>query len=167
MKPTEDTLSQVQEWLQDCGVARHQLKYSSAQDWIKVTLPVEDVEKLLDTQYSVFKHSDGAHIVRTSEWSLPLHLHQHIETIQPTNSFFSPKTQRSTVKQVLVAGLDLDLSAKAFDAPNKATVDTACNITAVTPTCLRTLYGEYNFNIPRSGTKFSARNYRLRTQIDW
>lgn len=144
VKPSNETLDQVHEWLDDCGVDASQLEYSNARDWIKVTLPVENVEKLLDTKYSVFKHSDGMHLVRTPQWSLPLHLHEHIETIQPTNSFFQPKPKRSTLKTVQIAGLDQYVGG-SVDPSNKATVAQACNVTAVTPACLRTLYGRYNF----------------------
>jgi len=143
VKPADETLDQVHDWLHDCGVDGSQLEYSNAKDWIKVTLPVKDVERLLDTKYSIFKHNDGAYIVRTSQWSLPLHLHEHIETIQPTNSFFQPKPKRTTLKTVKVAGLDQNMIDEgAHPSSNKATVAQVCNVTAVTPTCLRTLYGE-------------------------
>ncbi len=144
VKPADETLDQVHEWLQDCGVNGSQLEYSNARDWIKLTLPVKDVERLLDTKYSVYRHNDGTHLVRTPQWSLPLHLHKHIETIQPTNSFFQPKPKRSTLKTVQMAGLEQYISGGKFEPSSKATVDQACNVTAVTPACLRTLYGQYN-----------------------
>lgn len=141
VKPSDETFDQVHEWLHECGLESSQFEYSGAKDWIKVTLPVSDVERLLDTKYSVYRHNDGSHLVRTSEWSLPLHLHDHIETIQPTNSFFQPKPKRSTLKTVQMSGLEHYLSSEVVSPSNKATVADACNITAVTPTCLRTLYG--------------------------
>jgi tripeptidyl-peptidase-1 len=141
VKPKDETLDRVHEWLRDCGVDGSQLEYSNAKDWIKITLPVEDVERLLDTKYAIFRHDDGTHIVRTSQWSLPQHLHEHIETIQPTNSFFQPKPRRTTLKTVEMVGLDQYMSGATVDPPNKATVAQACNVTAVNSTCLRTLYG--------------------------
>jgi tripeptidyl-peptidase I len=155
VKPTDETFEQVHEWLDDCGVHSSKLEYSGAKDWIKVTLPVKDIERLLDTKYSVFKHADGSHLVRTPKWSLPVHLHEHIETIQPTNSFFQPKPKRTTLKTVQMAGLEQYLSSEAVSPVNKATVAEACNVTAVTPTCLRTLYGQYNFRIT---TRFASTN---------
>jgi tripeptidyl-peptidase-1 len=141
VKPTAETLDQVHEWLDDCGVHSSQLEYSSANDWIKVTLPVKDIERLLDTKFSVYRHNDGSHIVRTPKWSLPMHLHEHIETIQPTNSFFQPKPKRSTLKTGEMVGLEEYLSGESVSPVNKATVAEVCNITAVTSACLRTLYG--------------------------
>jgi tripeptidyl-peptidase-1 len=146
VKPTDETFDQVHEWLDDCGVNSSQLEYSSAKDWIKVTLRVKVIERLLDTKYSVFKHIDGSHLIRTPQWSLPIHLHGHIDTIQPTNSFFQPKPKRSTLKTAEVAGLEQYLSGDPVSPVSKATVAEACNITAVTPTCLRTLYGQYSFD---------------------
>ena len=142
VKPTAETFDRVHEWLDDCGVHSSQLEYSSAKDWIKVTLAVKDIERLLDTKYSVYRHNDGSHLIRTHKWSLPMHLHEHIETIQPTNSFFQPKPKRSTLKTVQMAGLEQYISGEPVSPGNKATVAEACNVTAVTPACLRTLYGQ-------------------------
>ncbi|KAF8860349.1 tripeptidyl peptidase-like protein [Acephala macrosclerotiorum] len=150
IKPSDDTLAQVHDWLCGNGVKKEDLQYSHAKDWIKVTLPVSTVESLLDTQYSVFQHKDGSHMVRAPEWSLPMHLHEHIETIQPTNSFFQPKAKRTTLMRIP----DLEESQGIVDPviiPSKATVEQACNVTNVTPTCLRTLYGTIDYTVKSAG----------------
>jgi tripeptidyl-peptidase-1 len=138
VKPTDETVEQVHEWLFECGIEKSQLEYSKAKDWIKATLPVEVVERLLDTEYSIFKHRDGSHLVRTPQWSLPLHLHEHIDTIQPTNSFLRPLAKRSNLKTV---PMEMQYSMADIKTTSKATVADACNVTLVTPNCLRTLYG--------------------------
>jgi len=137
VKPKDETLAQVHDWLCGSGITEDQLEYSHTKDWIKVTLPVSAVEELLDTQYSVFQHKDGSHVVRTPKWSLPMHLHEHIETIQPTNSFFQPRAKRSTLMR-LPAAIENQGDVVGVETPSKATVDSACNVTNVTPTCLRT-----------------------------
>ena len=147
VKPADETLDQVHEWLQDYGIDGSQLQYSDARDWISVTLSVKDVERLLSTKYSVFRQSDGTRLVRTPQWSLPQHLHEHIETIQPTNSFFRPKPKRSTLKTVQTTGLDQYMRVNTLDPSSKATVEQVCNVSAVTPACLRTLYGKYSFSV--------------------
>jgi len=141
VRPTDETLEQVHEWLRDNGIEETQLDYSSAKDWIKVTLSVGSIERLLDTKYSIFKHEDGSHLVRAATWSLPQHLHEHIQTIQPTNSFFKPRPKRSTLKTVPFDSNDQYLVG-TLDPSTRMTVQEACNVTAVTPTCLRTLYGK-------------------------
>ena len=68
VKPCEETLTQVHDWLLENDIEEDQLDYSPAKDWIKVTLPLISAERLLDTSYSVFKHEDGSHLVRTPQW---------------------------------------------------------------------------------------------------
>jgi tripeptidyl-peptidase-1 len=140
--PTDETLEQVHEWLLENSIDTDQLQYSPAKDWIKFTLPVKSAESLLNTDYSIFRHEDGSHLVRTLEWSLPLHLHGHIETIQPTNSFFRIQPQRRAVTINSVDG-DFSLSQLSrLDSNSTPTLAQACNSSAVTPICLRTLYGQ-------------------------
>ncbi|KAE8440969.1 hypothetical protein EG329_006158 [Mollisiaceae sp. DMI_Dod_QoI] len=150
IKPTDETLTQVHDWLCGNGVNEEQLEYSHAKDWIKVTLPVSTVEDLLDTQYSVFQHKDGSYVVRTPEWSLPAHLHEHIETIQPTNSFFQPRAKRTTL-MTLPAEEANKYDTDPVTTTSKATVAQACNETNVTPTCLRTLYGTIDYTVKAAG----------------
>lgn len=145
IKPTDETADQVLEWLREHDIA-DQLEWSRAKDWIKVSLSVESVERLLDTKYSIFKHEDGSHIVRTPEWSLPSHLHEHIQTIQPTNSFLRMKPERSTLKIAPADGPDIQIAADRMPS-SKALAD-VCNVTLVTPECLRTLYGTQHLHSP-------------------
>jgi tripeptidyl-peptidase-1 len=100
VKPTNEALDLVHDWLLDNGIETSSLEYTPAKDWIKISLPVSSIESLLDPKYSAYKHSDRDYIVRTPSWSLPFHLHEHIEAIQPTNSFFRPRQQASNVKEV-------------------------------------------------------------------
>lgn len=84
--PSQDTLDSVYSWL-----AKHEITtatLSPTKDWISVALPVEKVEELLRTEYSLFQHVDGSVLIRAPVWSLPEHLHDHIDVIQPTTSFF-------------------------------------------------------------------------------
>ena len=77
-------------------------------------------------------------------------MHEHIDTIQPTNSFFRPAGRRRTLKtleplQEVNAAPAPDFSAETEvaatpDASNAA-VAKVCNTTFVTPLCLRTFYG--------------------------
>jgi len=138
--PTGDARHLVREWLLDHGIEEHRCQYSPARDWITVTLPVSAVERLLDTTYSVYEHEDGSRLVRTTSWSLPLSLHEHITTIQPTTVFLRPKIQGETV-------LEVPGNFRIPDAlPENATgIAAVCNFSAVTTTCLRTLYNTVNY----------------------
>ena len=150
-KPTEETSDNVHEWLSDSGIDMDSLDYTPAGDWITIRLPVEQVERLLDTKYSVYKNEDGTRLLRTPEWSLPSHLHRHIDAIQPTNSFArasklsKPKMKRSsTLKPVTNIEGKLEVPPK-LPGVTRPTVAQVCNTTLVTPTCLRTLYGTIDY----------------------
>jgi tripeptidyl-peptidase I len=87
--PAAETYDLVSTWLAEHGIFSARL--NAAGDAFKVRLPVEEVESLLDTTYSTFRHVDGTEYVRAPEWSLPVHLHEHIDIVQPTTSFFRMK----------------------------------------------------------------------------
>jgi tripeptidyl-peptidase-1 len=149
VKPTDDALDLVHDWLFEHGIEASDLSYSPAKDWIKVSLPVSEAESLLDTEYSIFEHEQGGQIVRTPEWSLPKHLHEHIDVIQPTTSFFRPIPMRSTVKTDLNQGNWKP--PKPIIYPINATLSEVCNETAVSPLCLRTLYGTVDYKVQAAG----------------
>lgn len=90
IKPADETVRLVQEWLHQNGITEFEL--NSALDWIYVpAISIQDAERLLQTKYAIYQHKwDGDLITRTPEWSLPIHLHEHIDVIQPTTSFFRP-----------------------------------------------------------------------------
>lgn len=83
-------------------------------------------------------------MVRTTEWSLPEHLHQHISTIQPTTAFLRASPKLETVLQS--PGVDFNIEA---DPPNSTDLIGVCNFEVVTPACLRRLYGTEKY-VPKS-----------------
>jgi tripeptidyl-peptidase-1 len=89
--PSGETLDLVHEWLLTNGI--RDFNYSPAKDWINIYVDVGSAERLLDTEYSIYEHEDGSSLVRTPQWSLPKHLHNLIDTIQPTNSFMRSSPQ--------------------------------------------------------------------------
>ena len=180
--PSETALAGVHSWLADHGVSAQQLEYSPASDWISVAMPVHKAEKLLDTSYSVYRHEDGAYAVRTPQWSLPQHLHAHVDAIQPTNSFMRLSPSRRTFKPVAPLGSfsdDMpglpyvdsvaDAPAVAMDMPSEVAVSApafsphasqVCNTTSVTPLCLRVLYGTYGYEPQAAGrNRIGLTNY--------
>ncbi|KAG4026264.1 hypothetical protein MFRU_043g00670 [Monilinia fructicola] len=152
VKPSDETHNLVHEWLQDNNIETDSVEYSPAKDWIKLTIPVENIETLLDTEYSTYQHEDGEYIVRTPQWSLPLHLHGHIETIQPTNSFFRPRAIAKTLKKVNEVTEYQALAPSNYKPPTIGqTAADVCNVSSVTPLCLRTLYGTVDYKVKAAG----------------
>lgn len=149
IKPSDDALAAVHSWLADCGVETASLKYSQAKDWIKVVLPISKVEEILETKYSKYMHEDGSELIRATEWSLPLHLHEHIATIQPTTSFLRPKANGRTLK--------IDEAIAEVTALTGADAS-ACNEALVTPGCLRSLYGTIDYKVQAADKNSMALN---------
>ncbi|KAK5072853.1 hypothetical protein LTR64_000737 [Lithohypha guttulata] len=140
IRPDDDASALVDKWLQDNGIAGSQRKYSSARDWVSVTLPVSQVEELLDTEYATYIHEDGSSLVRTTKWSLPQHLHEHISTVQPTTSFLRASPKLKTVMESPAQDLNID-----DYVPNGTSIPGTCNFSGMSPACLRLLYGTYNY----------------------
>jgi len=87
--PGDETVDLVQAWLQDHNITTSTL--STTKEWLYITLPVEKIEHLLQAEYAVYRNlQDGSTLIRAPEWSLPVHLHEHVDVIQPTTSFFRP-----------------------------------------------------------------------------
>lgn len=151
--PADESIALLQDWLVENGISSG--KISPAKDWINVAIPVAKAEQLLDTVYSIFQHADSSTLVRAPEWSLPEHLHEHIEVVQPTTAFFRPGKQSSDlikpseddswhsvswVKEHWHPGP----SHLPYSDP-RANVSGICNASFVTLECLRTLYGTIDY----------------------
>ena len=164
IKPSEDAISQVSDWLQAHSIASSDLDFSTARDWISLRLPVEVAERLLDTRYSVYKHDDGSHIVRAPQWSLPEHLHEHIVAIQPTTSFLRASPNKRTfipVKEVNPEELGfVPQTVQNSNGAATGNVSAVCNPAGVTPDCLRTLYETIDYSPQTNGTvKIGLNNF--------
>ncbi|KAI0252053.1 hypothetical protein BJV78DRAFT_1154023 [Lactifluus subvellereus] len=117
-------------------------------------LSKEDVEALVapcisgtpPMEFHVWKHAqDGDVLVRTTEYSLPAYLDEHIELIQPTTAFNRAKRQRTT-SAFSWSQIPLLLSpdAKITVPDYGVTVDASCN-TTITVSCLKQLYNAVNY----------------------
>ncbi|RDI78626.1 hypothetical protein Vi05172_g11355 [Venturia inaequalis] len=178
VKPTSETSQLVDSWLGENGISLDTVRYSPAGDWLSLSVPVHKANSLLDCHYSVYEHRDEkVKVVRTAEWSLPGYLHDHVDLIEPTNSFIRPlkREARSTAKFQHLVPDDHDdftkiLTAQAA-APNETTVAALCETKLVTPNCLRALYGTINYTQRATGqNRMAIANYlgeiNLKTDLD-
>ena len=151
IKPKDEAIEAVHEWLKEAGIRLEKVEYGPTKDWIKLTLPTKEVERLLNTEYHYFEHEDGTKLVRAEIWSLPTHLHEHIATVQPTNSFFR--------MQPVAKGQGKAINMQELPPPlTEATITAVCNTNLVTPLCLRTLYGTVNYTVQAAGKNKMALN---------
>ncbi|KAJ6460107.1 tripeptidyl peptidase A [Mycena vitilis] len=145
--PHPESVSAVTEWLSSHGIHEDDIGHSPAGDWLTIKVPVKLVEKMLDTRYHVWKDtSSGDHIVRTTGYSVPKYLFEHVELIQPTTLFGTFKKLKSTIHSV--SEMDQQVQAQNMppitDASTGITVDASCN-TTVTITCLQEIYNAVGY----------------------
>jgi len=131
MMPTDVSVLEVTSWLQTAGFAS---RMTRNEDWIFVDATVAEAESLLSTKYQVYQHEGSqSTTVRTTEYSLPAHLHDHVQMIQPTTLFTHGArgdAMHTQVERVSYNGT----------SPSCAT--------SITPSCLADLYGFADFNYP-------------------
>ncbi|CAE6473904.1 unnamed protein product [Rhizoctonia solani] len=148
--PRGETVESVEQWLQSHGAKVS--GRSSAGDWIHVTVPVSRAEQMLGTKYNVYRHTSGAHIVRSESYALPRSLDSHIDVVQPTTYFgrineLSPPEAPSTLEKRASTVFVLPDSEKAelkqtgeeTNGKAEAAVPSSCSST-ITPACLKALY---------------------------
>lgn len=116
-------------------------------------VPIGFAEKLLNCEYHNYKHSSGAIVARTTEWSLPRHLHDHIDAIQPTTSFFRPLANAATYVDIPV-----DIPA-SYSPPTDDAISSVCNISSVSPECFAELYKTKGFKAVGGDNHVGFTNY--------
>ena len=57
--PSDESVDTVRTWLLDSGVNRDRIRLTPGKGWIEVNTTVEEAERLLLTEYHVYKHSTG------------------------------------------------------------------------------------------------------------
>ncbi|KAJ3761594.1 tripeptidyl peptidase A [Lentinula raphanica] len=139
--PHPESLELVTDWLASHGLGEEDITRSPAKDWMTITVPVREAEKILDTTYHVWKHTTtGESIIRTTSYSLPIHLHDHIDVIQPTTTFARLRSFKSTVHKVdKETGQVVAQSNTPIISASRISVDPSCN-TTITVSCLKQLY---------------------------
>ncbi|KIK61924.1 hypothetical protein GYMLUDRAFT_165316 [Collybiopsis luxurians FD-317 M1] len=136
MRPSNETLQEVKNWLNWHSIADEELSTESDRS-IAVTVPVSLAETMLNTTYHVFEHTKSQKkTLRTLEYSLPRHLHEHINLVTPTTYFGMTEDTRAT------SSLQPEISG--FNLTGDVTPPSTCAHT-ITPTCLKDLYNTANY----------------------
>ncbi|KAI0758086.1 tripeptidyl peptidase A [Fomes fomentarius] len=148
--PHDESIHLVNEWLASHGLYEDSLSRSPARDWVLVKVPVSLAEEMLKTEYHVWTHdASGDAVVRTTSYSLPEHLHDHVELVQPTTMFSRMKKLKSSFhfNPVPLVSSPVDAAtAPPINVPSASGghVDASCN-TTITITCLQQLYNAVGF----------------------
>ncbi|KAJ7121434.1 family S53 protease-like protein [Mycena epipterygia] len=100
-------------------------------DWVSITLPVSQANKLFAAQFELFTHPDMANpITRTLSVSLPSELVGHLDVLHPTTQFLGPWLR-----------LGIESSGVELNPRPPASCNTSVAAGVITPTCLQELYG--------------------------
>ena len=82
--PRPESVQLVTEWLTSSGV--NATTSSASGDMIAIRVPVERANALLGANFTTYIHEDtNTTVIRTLSYSLPAHLHEHIDFVYPTN----------------------------------------------------------------------------------
>ena len=101
-------------------------------------------------EYHVWTHDQsGDAVVRTTAYSLPEHLHDHVELVQPTTMFTRTKALRTTFRfdegeATFKAASSADTPPISVPSASGGHVDASCNKT-ITITCIQQLYNAVGF----------------------
>ncbi|KAJ3777653.1 peptidase S8/S53 domain-containing protein [Lentinula raphanica] len=143
MRPTDETLQEVKEWLSWHGIEEDAFT-SNSDRWITVNVPVSLAETLLNTKYHVYAHTGSDEkVIRTLEYSLPRHLHDHINLVSPTTYFGTTKSMKVTSH--------LEPDRPALSLSSDVSPPSTCSRT-ITPTCLKDLYNTVNYTPTQTAT---------------
>jgi tripeptidyl-peptidase-1 len=143
MRPGDETIQEVKEWLNWHGIEDDAVSTTSDR-WVTVTIPVSLAETMLNTTYHVYAHKETEEtIIRTLEYSLPRHLHDHINLVSPTTYFGTTRSMRVTsfVKS----------KGTASNLTSDVTPPSSCSRT-ITPTCLQDLYNTAGYVTTETAT---------------
>jgi tripeptidyl-peptidase-1 len=151
--PSAASLEHVDKWVKSHGCDPSSISHSPAKDWVIIKVPISVAENMLSTEYHVWEHEDGDSIVRTTSYSLPDYLHEHIELVQPTTIFARFKRQGSTIHDFGPAIENARFASGTIDSGYGTTVDASCNAT-ITIKCLQQLYNAVGYS-PKSAKKQS------------
>ncbi|KAG5976499.1 hypothetical protein E4U55_007302 [Claviceps digitariae] len=170
LQPAPESVRAVRQWLTELEPLREaNITASSSEDWLELTMPVACLERLLQTEYWVFQHAPSrAFAIRSLAWSLPAHLMDTVEVVTPSNVFLRPTAQfkygapppawetegRLPTHDELVQEDRLDRGPLEIPSQDSLSMNPtaaeACNRLAISPLCLRVLYGTWGYT-PAAG----------------
>ncbi|KAJ7591539.1 tripeptidyl peptidase A [Mycena floridula] len=127
--PHDEALDLVNEWLESHGLSESDCERTPAKDWIILTIPVSQAEKMLDTAKIPY---------------LEARKRRHIELIQPTTMFARWNRMGSTVFwEEAKAAKTLPPATPSLSLE---TVDPSCNV-SITISCLKQLYNAVDYKV--------------------
>ncbi|KAF8514826.1 tripeptidyl peptidase A, partial [Hysterangium stoloniferum] len=158
--PSPEGLSSVNDWLISHGFDVQGLVRSPSLDWVKIKTTIQKAEEMLNTTYHVWKSmKTDESVVRTTRWSLPESVHEHVDLVHPTTMFRAGLKPRATTFRLSNKAPGKAV-VSSIPSPNAQAVDPSCNET-ITPTCLLQLYNATQYKVQSSekGNQIAITSY--------
>ncbi|KAF9228449.1 subtilisin-like protein [Gyrodon lividus] len=154
--PSDETITIVRVWLEENGFDGSRITVTPNRGWVQVQATVEEAERLLQTEYHMYRHETGqehvGEFIRFSllsnacdAYHLPEHVKPHIDFVTPTVHFDSKLIKRSgagdygTTHSIGQPGAG-SLPKSAGQISTLLNELENCD-QQITPICLRALYG--------------------------
>ncbi|PCH42075.1 subtilisin-like protein [Wolfiporia cocos MD-104 SS10] len=143
----------VDDWLASHEISEEQITRTPGKDWVKIKVPVALAEKMLETEYHIWTHLEsGDSLVRTTSYSLPDYLMDHVDLVQPTTLFARFRGMKTTLHFSTERTAITDTNPGTISVPTASggQVNASCNST-VTPSCLLDLYNAAGYEPAAAG----------------
>ncbi|KAL2065941.1 hypothetical protein VTL71DRAFT_3611 [Oculimacula yallundae] len=166
--PSVESIDGVQKWLEASGIDLRRVRMSQSRNWITFNATTMEAERLLKTEYHLYKHPAGHDHVACKQYSIPAHLTEHIDFVTPSvhfdkqlgnpkrivrhESLLPPPLRHLNKRQAVPPHGILGMPGDATNLKQGAVVSNAlmtlenCD-TMITPACLQALY-----NMPPGST---------------
>ncbi|TVY85524.1 Tripeptidyl-peptidase sed1 [Lachnellula suecica] len=152
-RPSSESIGAVRDWLHDAGINTERHTVSAGKGWLKFHASVEELESLLSTQYHVFEHlSTKETHIGCDDYHLPVGIAPHIDFITPSVStiLLGDKAKKQKRNNGFKSDAFQPHTEPAPFTGKLGDLELPCHV-AVTPACLRKLYG-----IPRGSTSVAG-----------
>ena len=117
IQPTKEANDAVVNWLMSSGVSQ---VYSTG-EYVNFVTSIGNANKILGTQFNHYENN-GVEKLRTTQYSIPDELNEHIDFITPT-TFFGRTQAHAPITRFLD---DAELAARAVDPSCATLVNTQC-----------------------------------------
>ncbi|SPO00049.1 related to serine protease [Cephalotrichum gorgonifer] len=162
--PAQESVDEVLAWLEGEGISRDRTTVSRGGNWISLTATRNEAERLLRTEYHIYRHEDGQSHVACDSYHVPRRIAGHVDIIMPTVHFDQRVGGEPGTRVPVPHDKVVDLRRRALAArqlrpgilgspddgslPKKGETVSSNNIlseltqcdTMITPACLRALY---------------------------
>jgi tripeptidyl-peptidase-1 len=85
--PAPESVEMVKEWLVASGIDLERVRMSKSRNWLTFDATASEAERLLQTEYHLYKHDGGHEHIACQDYSIPSHLAEHIDIVTPTIHF--------------------------------------------------------------------------------